>query len=222
MRYLFWMILIMPLLTNAQSYENDSVKLTSAAFKTLQQQMKKKDFKILDWMHVQIDTLPTAQYDQFNINPNEILPILKIPSIHDSCRFLLYTKQNQKEYFNWVKLSLVSDSGFCTGSIQTFSIKGKLLQEWKIKKDKTLQSSNDSFISDKAKKYERSPKVILRLYVNNSDTSLTLLSAYYVLFNKNLEDDNPLSSVYIFLNYNALLYDHLFGHWDKKTSEQKL
>jgi hypothetical protein len=209
--------------TQPYSYKEDSVYITSSAYKILQLQMSKQDFKRLDWKNVKVDTLPEAFIEQlYKVTQQKIKPILAIPAKEDSTKMLFYTEQKDKKYFNWVYLNLINDSGYRTGNIQILSVNNKLLKTWQIKKDRTvlLQTQDSIEVGDK-KLPAPLPSIILRAEVADAgnNSSFVMLSAYYLLFNESLGDDDPLSSVYIALDYNALVLNELLGHMNSRVSK---
>ena len=224
----FILFMLIPFFGISQSstYKDDSLKLVSSAFATLKTEMSKHDFKKLNMRQVVVDTLPDLFYSQLKLSKEDIKPILTIYSKKDSNKIMLYTEQNGVKYFNWVYLNLIIDSGYYTGNVQTFSIHNKPLKKWTIKRDKTIMpGKNDSVNFGNKKISGPLPNVVFTIKLTNSNkksSSLPAFSAYYLLFNENLADDNPLSSIYFFLNYNALYYDVFLGHMSSHTVEGKL
>lgn len=224
-KFLF-LILLFPLyiFSQAQSFKADSIKLVSSAFSELRGQMKRHNFKKLNWKKVLVDTLPVFFDSILKSKDQTIEPILIIPTKKDGNKIFVYTEQNGKKYFNGIYLKLVNDSGFCTGSIQTFSVMNKPIKQWQIKKDRTVLLQPDSVIFNDKKVEVPKPKIVQRMFFKDSANkpSIVALSAYYLLFNESLTDDNFLSGIYFFLHYNALLFDPFLGHMDKKFSKPNL
>jgi hypothetical protein len=211
------LLVFLPFISIAQTnlYKQDSSRLVMSAYKTLHGEMSNNDFKKLSWEKIMVDTLSADLVAELKSKSYVIEPILKISAKNDTSRFILYTEQTDKKYYNWVLLSLSKDSAYYSGKVETYTVKNQLINSWKIKRNRVIEGNGKSYANLNT---DSIPGIILIMTNTTDGSDLLSMSINQLLFNGTLKRDNPLSSTLCFLNYNFIILNPFFNGYQSMSS----
>jgi len=207
------LLVFLPFILNAQTntYKQDSSRLVTSAYKTLQAEMNNNDFKKLRWEKIMVDTLTNDLIALLKSKSIIIEPILKIPAKDDTGRFVLYTEHKDEKYYNWVLLTLSKDSIYYSGNIETYTVKNKLINNWKIKRNRVIESNGKSYENFPT---DSIPGVISIVTYTIDHSKILSFSINWLLFNGTLKQDDPLSQTFCFLNNNFIFFNPFFNGYE--------
>ena len=118
------------------------------ALNTLKSVMSPEDFAKLNWSNIKIAKL--------NNEPS----LLRIQSKSDTSKFLYYGVLDNKEYYNWVQLSLSGHSMSTVGTIVINSVTNELLHNYVVKDNKVIYDDINTSISNNNSTFSTSNAVI--------------------------------------------------------------